>query len=81
MAFTTTDFNMGNAEGWVAIVMTGTVLHITEVAGNDIMCRFDIASNSAGFAMQPGQTLSSNETVYVKARYLNRKAAIIVVRD
>lgn len=81
MAYTTDDINLGSTEGWVAVILTGTELHITEVLGNDIMCRFDIASNSAGFVREPGQTLSCEETIYVKARYFNRKASIIVVRD
>lgn len=81
MAFGTFDINMNNTDGWIAVVLTGTEVHITEVLGNEIMCRFDIASESAGFAMAPGDTLSCEETLYVKARYLNRKASIIVVKD
>jgi len=81
MAFTTEDIHMDREDGWVAIVLTGTEIHITEVIGNDIMCRFDIASNSAGFIREPGHTLACEETIYVKARSRNRKASIIVVKD
>ena len=81
MAYSTVDVNVSNDEGWVAVILLNSELHITEVLGNEIMCRFDIASTSSGFVMAPGDTLSANETIYIKARYANRKAAVIVVRD
>lgn len=53
---------------WNTIACTGTVLHILAVNNCDISVRFGANSTSQGFEMHPGDTMSANETVYVKVK-------------
>ena len=53
---------------WNTIACTGPVLHILSVNNCDISVRFGANSTSQGFEMHPGDTLSANETVYVKVK-------------
>jgi len=69
---------------WTAIPCTGTVLHILAVRNVEIQVRLGFSSSSEGMVMVPGDTLSVNETVYVKAKQLylkNVPGVISVARD
>lgn len=66
MALNSEDVVVKLSDGWLAVIVLNTVLHISELRGNNIRVRFNIASVSAGFIMKPGDTLSTNETIYVK---------------
>jgi len=81
MALTSEDVVVNDSDSWVAIVLTGTVLHISEVRHNPIMFRFNIASLSSGTALDVGDRLTANETVYVKTTSSGLNATIVVSKD
>lgn len=66
---------------WNTISCTGSALYILVVSNCDIAVRFGATSTSQGFEMHPGDTLSANETVYVKVKkeYLKNLPYMITV--
>lgn len=80
---TTEHIAVDRDDGWRSIVCTGTVVHIASVVNNRIRVRLGIASVSDGFVMDAGDTLSANETIYVKALPNNKGAVatICVIKD
>ena len=83
MALVSEDVAVDQVDGWLALVVTGTVLHINDVRGSRILCKFNIGSTSAGFILNQGDTLKTAETIYVKAIDHSNldDAVVIVVKD
>lgn len=71
------------AEGWRSLTMTGTVIHIASVIDNRVRVRLGISSTSEGFILNVGDTMSANETIYVKALFSSNSspAILCVVKD
>ena len=67
MALFTTDVTLTGDEGWVAVILTGTVIHISNIHNADINVRFGISSTSGGFFITKGSTLKATETFYMRA--------------
>jgi hypothetical protein len=53
---------------WVPISCPDGILHILVIRNGDIRLRFGSSSTSEGMLMYPGDTISVNETVYVKVK-------------
>ncbi len=71
MALVTEDVYLNYNDEWTALVVTGSVIHVTESnpsknSKNKIFYRQGIGSTSAGLELEEGMTVSSNETVYVR---------------
>ena len=66
MALLTEDIVINNSSGWVALVLTGVSIHISNITGGQIQCRFGISSISQGFTLDVGDTMSCEETIFVK---------------
>jgi len=82
MALETEDITINNNDGWTAIVLTGTVIHITEVRKNNMLFRFGIDSTSKGTELGVGEKISVDETIYAKpSSKLNTDVLITVARD
>ena len=67
MALLTEDIVLDNVSGWVALVLTGASIHISNITGGQIQCRFGISSTSQGFTLDVGDTMSCEETIFVKS--------------
>ena len=76
---TTEDVSLSYTAGWTAIVMTGTVVHITELRGTEILYRFGISSSSKGTLLDAGKSLSVDETIYVKPINKHGRDVVITV--
>ena len=83
MPLNTTDIDLDFDDGWMAIPLTGTVVHIVRVAKAHVECRIGIASTSRGFILKEGDTLKAEATVYVRPYKYNtgQIATITVVKD
>jgi uncharacterized protein YcgI (DUF1989 family) len=82
MALVTEDITISEAQGWTAIVLTGTVIHITEVRGNKMLYRFGISSLSKGTEIGTGESFTVDETIYVKPSNINLgPVSITVTKD
>jgi hypothetical protein len=79
MAMVTEDIVLDYGDGWIAIVNTGTKIHISNITGNHIMCRFGIGSSSKGFEMSTDDTLSCEETIFVKPSNIFGATATVTV--
>lgn len=80
---TTENIAVDITDGWRSIICTGTVVHITSVTNGKIRVRLGMMSTSDGFVMDNGDTMSANETIYVKALHSSSPmtASICVVKD
>lgn len=76
-----TDISLSTPNDWVPITCTGDSLHILAIYNGDILIRFGAGSTSNGIELVPGDTLSCNETIYVKVRrsYLKNVFPLISV--
>ncbi len=83
MALTSEDITVNQASGWMAIVVTGTRLYISEIKRSEILVKFDIASTSEGFELNTNDTLEAEETIYVKTvtKHNETDAVLVVTRD
>lgn len=83
MALNTTDIVLDFGAGWMAIACTGTIVHIVRVINTDIEVRIGISSTSSGFVLRQGDTLKSEETIYVRPYVANGSGIprITVVKD
>ena len=82
MALQTEDIVVDYDAGWLAIVLTGTVIHISEVRGAEVLYRFGINSDSNGTYLNIGESISTSETVYIKtASSRNSSATVTITKD
>lgn len=79
----TQNIQVDRVDGWRSITCTGTVVHIAAVINSSIRVRLGIGSTSDGFVMEPGDSLSVNETLYVIAhdQITTVPASLIVIKD
>ena len=77
----TSDIVVLSSDGWVPITCTGTVVHILSVKNSDLNVKFGSSGSSDGLTLNPGDTLSASETIYVKSRkpYLASTPAVVTV--
>jgi len=76
---TSEDILLPSNDDWVALVLTGTVIHIVEVEGSALWFRFGISSTSKGAKLDVGESLSVDETIYVKPLNKARNDVFITV--
>jgi len=83
MALISEDIVIDHGDGWRAFVVTGTVLHITQVKNNKILFKFDIGSTAYGSILNTGDILSTNETIYIRAayKYKGDSPVVMTARD
>ena len=77
MALFTEDIELRNDQGWVALVLTGTVIHITSIKNGKIYYRFGIGSSSKGTELNKEEGISAEETIYV--RYGNSSSDSVTI--
>ena len=82
MPMTSSEITIDHFQGWTPIVCTGTVVHIAEITGGEILLKFGANSNVHGVTMAPGDTIMANETIYVRAvADSNSYPTIHVIKD
>ena len=81
MALFTEDIIITEQDGWTAIVLTGTVIYITEIRQNRLMYRFGISSLSNGAILENGESITIAETIYVKPFDNKNQVKITVTKD
>ena len=82
MALITEDIVLSN-DGWIAIVLTGTVIFLTQIRGSKILYRFGITSTSTGTVLDTGESITTDETIYIKPIVYNasRKVSVTISKD
>jgi hypothetical protein len=75
MAMHTEEITLDHGLGWMAIVNTGTQIHITNIRGNVITFRFGMSSTSEGTPLKQGDTLRCEETIFVTAKNITGTVA------
>lgn len=76
----TRDVVLGSADGWLAVVPSGTFAYIHNPSEHAVRYRFGIDSTSQGIPMSKGGYIKVNEVVYIK-NGLNFKARLVVMED